>query len=70
MLLHHVASLAVLTTVRCRARKPFHPQKLYDFVQQNFVLQEQEVYEDMEVEGDALQVIIPCLHILSHCCQC
>ena len=46
----------VLANVCCRARQPFHPQKLYDFVQKNFVLQEQEVYEDMEVEGDAVQV--------------
>lgn len=47
--------------VSCRARKPFHPQKLYEFVQQNFVLQEQEMYEDMEVDGDVVQVILPTL---------
>lgn len=47
--------------VSCRARKPFHPQKLYEFVQQNFVLQEQEMYEDMEVDGGVVQVILPTL---------
>jgi len=34
----------------CRARKPFHPQKLYDLAVKNFLLQETELYEDVDTE--------------------
>ena len=49
----------------CRARKPFHPQKLFDFVQQNFVLQEQEMYEDMGVDDDGVQASFYALMVMS-----
>ncbi|KAL3130123.1 hypothetical protein ABBQ38_008437 [Trebouxia sp. C0009 RCD-2024] len=44
-----------MASVCCRARQPFHPQKLYDFLQQTFMLQEQEVYEHLELQGDILK---------------
>ena len=37
----------------CRARKPFHPQKLYDFAVKNFFLQETELYEDIGTQEEA-----------------
>ena len=42
----------------CRARSPFHPQKLYNFAVKNFLLQETELYEhvDAQEEDKGLQV--------------
>ena len=43
--------------IYCRARKPFHPQKLYDFAVKNFFLQETELYEpDTQEEDHGQQV--------------
>ena len=35
-----------------RARKPFHPQRLYDFAVKNFLLQETQLYEEVEDGSD------------------
>ncbi|DBA81158.1 TPA: hypothetical protein ACH3X2_007121 [Trebouxia sp. C0005] len=46
-----------ITSFVYRARKPFHPQKLYDFAVKNFFLQETELYEpDTQEEDHGQQV--------------
>ena len=42
----------------CRARHPFHPQKLYNFAVKNFLLQETELYKhvDAQEKDKGLQV--------------
>ncbi|KAA6425482.1 MAG: hypothetical protein FRX49_04380 [Trebouxia sp. A1-2] len=46
-----------ITSFVYRARKPFHPQKLYDFAVKNFFLQETELYEPDTQEEDHGQQI-------------
>lgn len=52
-----------------RARKPFHPQKLYDFIVRHFLLQQVALVEDADGECDGhnhkVKVKLLCT---AHCC--
>ena len=48
-----------------RARQPFHPQKLYDWCVKNFLLQEVELYEDIDGNEDDAENKVKMLQLIA-----